>query len=42
MESAKNNNKIENKIKNNISNKTIKHNTREYIYNIGENEKGNK
>ncbi len=45
MESAKkkkmhNNN---NKIENTISNKTMKHNTREYIYiNIGGNEKGNK
>ncbi len=38
MESAKKlKNKIENK--NNISNKTMKHNTREYI---DENEKGNK
>ncbi len=40
-QNKKNNDKIENK--NNISNKTMKHNTREYIYiNIGENEKGNK
>ncbi len=36
----KNNNNNNNKIENKISNKTMKHNTREYIYNIAENEKG--